>query len=342
MMTAPPKHRARGRALALLGTAASFAVAGCTAPTKSPDPDLGPEPGFVITEGDNDFETNSVSWLETTAGPTRFAFITVALRAPTDVASHYLYTGGVTTGCQDLRCFPPVSMIFAQARLAIFNLDWSPRGGQVAFDGRLAGENANWVYVFSPGTEPRAWVTGYEPAWAPDGGAVVHVETGRDALRMLNPVAGDSRVERDGLAGAAHPRFSPDGTQIAYSAVDGARGRRIFVLPRNAPDRIADVVSMPDELPGGLSNADGTDDDFPTWSPSGRYLAYRSRLRDTGLRDAIFITEPASEPENVVRILAAVPGSQMTGLRWHPQGEWMLLILDGNVYTCTIPERYRE
>jgi Tol biopolymer transport system component len=248
----------------------------------------------------------------------------------------------VTTGCQDLRCFPPTTTVFAEPFLAIFNVDWSPVGAAAAFDGRRAGETANWVFVLTSGAEPRAWVTGYEPAWAPDAGSIVYVETGRDALRLLNPAAGDSWVERDGLTGAAHPRFSPDGMWIAFSAEDGARGRRIFVLPRNAPDRIADVVSMPDELPGGLSNADGTDDDFPTWSPSGRYLAYRSRLRDTGPRDAIFVTEPASEPENVVRIVPAVPGTQMTGLHWHPQGEVMLLILDGNVYTCSMPERYRE
>jgi hypothetical protein len=340
MRTRPPRRR--GPALAEFGWAVLLAVAGCSAPTKTPDPDLGPEPGFVITEGDNDFETIALSWLETTADPTRFAFITIALRAPTDVASHYLYTGGVTNGCQDLRCFPPTSPVFAEERLAILSLHWSPRGGQVVFDGRRTQETANWIYTLTPGAEPRAWVTGHEPSFAPDGGAIVFVETGRDALRMLNPAAGDSWVERDGLSGAAHPCFSPDGTHIAYSAMDGERGRRIFVVPRDAPDRIADVVSMPDELPGGLSNADGTDDDYPTWSPSGRYLAYRSRLRDTGPRDAIFITEPGVEPENVVRILAAVPATQMTGLSWHPGGEFALVILDGNVYTTTMPERYRE
>jgi len=342
MKTASPS-RERTRAPALLGVIAGLiAAADCSAPTRTPDPDLGPEPGFVITEGDNDFETTAVSWLETTAGPTRFAFISIALRAPTDVASHYLYTGGVIAGCQDLRCFPPTSTIFAEALLSMFSVDWSPVGAAAVFDGRRAGETANWIFVLAPGAEPRAWVTGHEPAWAPNAGAIVYVETGRHALRMLNPVAGDSWVERDGLVGAAHPRLSPDGTRVAYSAEDGTRGRRIFVLLRNQPDRIADVVSMPDELPGGLSNADGTDDDFPTWSPSGRYLAYRSRLRDAGPRDAIFITEPETEPENVVRILAAVPGTQMTGLRWHAQGELMLLILDGNIYTCTMPERYRD
>jgi hypothetical protein len=44
----------------------------------------------------------------------------------------------------------------------------------------------------------------------------------------------------------------------------------------------------------------------------------------------------------VVRIVVAVPGSQMSGLRWHTDGELILLILDGNVYTFTVPERYRE
>mgnify|MGYP003504656275 CR=1 FL=1 len=63
MMTAPQKRCARAGAPGLLVAVAFIAVAGCSPPTRTPDPDLGPEPGFVITEGDNDFDTSSVSWL---------------------------------------------------------------------------------------------------------------------------------------------------------------------------------------------------------------------------------------------------------------------------------------
>ncbi len=333
-----PRARLAGFCLAL-----GILHLACSPPTKTPEPDLGPEPGFVITEGDNDFLTDSVSWLDAAAGTSRFAFITIALRVPIDAPSHHLLTGAVTQGCLDLRCFPPATTpVFAQSRFTIANLDWSPVSSLATFDGRPFGETENWVYILTPGTDPRAWVRGYEPTFTPDARQVYYVEPGRDAIRVLDPGAGREWIERDGLTGAAHPRLSPDGRRIAFSAVDGDRGRRIFVLERDAPDRIADVVSMPDRLPGGLSNADGTDDDYPTWSPSGRYLAYRSRLRDATLRDGIFITEPDTEPENVVKIVVAVPGTRMTCLRWHPRGDVMLLILDGNVFTYTVPERYRE
>jgi Tol biopolymer transport system component len=318
------------------------ALAGCSAPTKTPDPDLGPEPGFIITEGDNDFLTDSVSWLQAPEGPDRFAFITIALRVPIDAVSHHLLTGAVTVGCLDYRCFPPTTPVFGQPRFTIANLDWSPVGNEVAYDGHAFGETENWIHVLTPGGEPRAWVTGYEPTFSPDGGNLVYVEIGRDAIRTLGLGGSGDQVERDGLTGVRHPRISPDGQRIAYAAMDGDRGQRIFVVPRGEPDRIPDAVSMPDRLPGGLSNADGTDDDYPAWSPSGRYVAYRSRLRDGTLRDAIFVTEPDTEPENVVKIVVAVPGTQMSCLRWHPRGDVMLLILDGNVYTYTMPERYRE
>ena len=53
-------------------------------------------------------------------------------------------------------------------------------------------------------------------------------------------------------------------------------------------------MSLPDALPG-MSGGDGTEDDYPAWSPGGRFLAYRGKLRENILKDAIFITEPGDE-----------------------------------------------
>ena len=55
-----------------------------------------------------------------------------------------------------------------------------------------------------------------------------------------------------------------------------------------------------------------------------------------------FITEPAREPEQPIRIADVTPGREMTYLRWHPNGSLLLLILDGDVYSLVVPERYRD
>jgi len=335
-------RRSRGFAHAALAIVL-LAVA-CGPPEHSTGPELGLEEGFVVMEGDPDWHTDSVSWINNGAGSNRFEFIAIALHANPDGPSHFLYEAPFhQRGCVDLRCFPVVDELLVVPGLAIGDLDRSPVSAAVTFDGRSQSDQAHWIYTFTPGGENRRWLVGVEPTFSPDGTDIYFVSDGRDELMGLRPAGGQTWVEEAGLTGVAHPRVSPNGLYLAYSGIDTTRSsRRIWVHDLNAPERFDDAVSLPDRLPGNPGLGDGTDDDYPAWSPGGRYLAYRGKLRENILKDAIFVTKPGDEPEQPLRIADVSPGTQMSYLRWHPNGTLMLVILDGDVYSLAVPERYHD
>jgi hypothetical protein len=316
---------------------------GCGADTDPMGPDVGPEEGFIVIEGDPNFATNSVSWTGSAVATDRFSFISVALDASTNGPSHFLYEAPFhQRGCLDARCFPSAEQIFVLPGLTIENLDLSPQGDVETFDGRRRGDSNFWIHLYEGGGEPRLFYPGFEPTFLPDGSAVLYVSSGRDELIRLDPTNSSRFVEAYGLTGVAHPRVSPDGRFTAYSAIDVQRNsRRIWVHDRENPDLFADPVSLPDIIPGG-GLGDGTNDDYPAWSPAGRFLAYRGKMRRNVFSDTIFITEPAEALEQPIRIADVSPGREMTYLRWHPNGTLLLLILDGDVYSLAVPERYHD
>ena len=340
--------RAGGRCLELAAGLAIFLVvlgSGCGLPEHTAGPELGPEAGFVVMEGDPDWHTDSVSWIDNAGGSNRFEFISIALRANPDGASHFLYEAPFhQQGCTDARCFPVADELLVVPGLAIGDLDRSPVSSTVTFDGRAQTDQDHWIYTFTPGGDNRRWLVGVEPTFSPDGTGIYFVSDGRDELMGLRPASGQTWVEEAELAGIAHPRVSPNGLFVAYSGIDVDRdnSRRIWVHVLDAPERFDDAVSLPDRLPGNAGLGDGTDDDYPAWSPGGHYLAYRGKLRENLLKDAIFITEPGDEPEQPLRIADVSPGTQMSYLRWHPNGTLMLVILDGDVYSLAVPERYHD
>jgi serine/threonine-protein kinase len=120
-------------------------------------------------------------------------------------------------------------------------------------------------------------------------------------------------VTREGVASKlvalesdwANPKFSPDGTKLAFDASDG-RQRDIFVydMKRGARKQMT---------------FEGSNDFLPVWSPDGRFLAFSSDrsggdvaniywMKADGTNEATRLTR-STEDENV--------GS------WHPSGRWL-------------------
>jgi hypothetical protein len=330
--------RVRG-ALLVLGACAT--LAGC-APDTSPLEDPGDEdPGFMLVEGSPAWSTNAVSFRDSASG-LGYAMVSVAVDAPIGGSEYFIYRADFSLSCNNSDCWPLVSQIFVEPGLSIFDLTWSPRGPLIVFEGRdiIFGTR---IYSLQPGSDPRAWVTGFDPTFTPDAGLVVYVENGRDAIRSFNPSSGGGFVERDGLTSVSSPAVSPDGRWLAYSAQDGSRGRRIFVHDRLNPTFFADTVSDPDQFPAGQGTVqDGTDDDYPVWSPHGTYVAFRAKVNAGTIYDAIFVTRPGGEPERIDRVGALRPGRQLMGLRWHSGGEILLAVVDGDVYAFSMPAAYRD
>ncbi|HEU0058225.1 MAG TPA: hypothetical protein VFQ08_13315 [Gaiella sp.] len=120
------------------------------------------------------------------------------------------------------------------------------------------------------------------PAWSPDGRTIVFV-SGRDGNGEVYAMDADGTSPRNLTQDPAqdvHPAWSPDGRRIAFVSSRSPSSR---CKPGPGPcwgrDRQSEIYVM---------NADGSrkrnltrraNDDYPTWSPDGRRIAF---LRATG------------------------------------------------------------
>ena len=134
-------------------------------------------------------------------------------------------------------------------------LAWSPNGSRIALS-RLDEEVRNYrIYTVNANTGGlRVLTEGARADWSPDGRRIVF-DTGTGlpgfvpAVEVVNADGTGTRLLADS---ATQPRFSPDGTQIAFDS-DG----RIWTMNANGSDQ--------KQLTEGLA---------PAWSPNGHMIAF--------------------------------------------------------------------
>lgn len=159
----------------------------------------------------------------------------------------------------------------------------SPDKSQIVFD--QSGEV--WI-MNADGTQAHSLTTGSEqgsyPDWSPDGSRIVYSRQGPEGMRIytMSPTGTDTvKVLETGVANSfqVQPRYSPDGTKIAYVDNRGIGGNPdmtwIYVMGADGSNPTP-VTPLTDGLR-----------DWPTWSPDGTRIAYRDNYRNGGAdRDA--------------------------------------------------------
>jgi Tol biopolymer transport system component len=108
-----------------------------------------------------------------------------------------------------------------------------------------------------------------------------------------------------------NPRWSPDGTQIAFMGVTPDGPRAIYVVPRD----------------GGASQALVTDNcDGPNWSPDGRSLLFS--CNSTGKPSGIYLFDVEAKR------IAPLPGAEgLTAPSWSPDGKYVAAVNRDNQMT---------
>jgi Tol biopolymer transport system component len=130
---------------------------------------------------------------------------------------------------------------------------WSPDGNQILFMGKEPNTNWRAYRISSAGGAPRdvapSAPAGFDPAWSPDGKAVVMTlnEAGNPGMSLSGPgiaIVDLQTANISLLPGAAQlfsPRWSPDGKYIDALTADSNK----IVLFDVASHRWTDLVTMP-------------------------------------------------------------------------------------------------
>jgi Tol biopolymer transport system component len=276
------------------------------------------------------------------ASPGRLSILATHRGGPAHAIRCAIFGDANAVDCGYVSCLPESETWASEAGMALSALDASWRGDLVAFQG-IRERESPYVYVYNLASGAlRPWVAGFEPTFTPEG-EVIYVSTDRHSLLSFDPERAGGIVERSGIPAAANPTVSADGRFIAYSARDHVDDRRIFVHDRQDP-RLYHPVSAGDHYEDSFESMDGEDDDHPAWSPGGRFIIYRTRLREDRGRDAIFITRVAANPPAPTRLALLGEDERISQLSWEASaaGERVLAVVDGKLFGIAVPARFSD
>jgi Tol biopolymer transport system component len=210
--------------------------------------------------------------------------------------------------------------------LAWSQASWSPRGDQIAFDGKYSASDptcpqhcAGWdvLVIGSDGSGLRQIAVGARaPAWSPDGRRLAYV-SGVDPYYAAGSVtitrldgSGSVQVQASNIDSAVGPGWSPDGLEIAFQAA--SQGRFWIYTVR------AD----------GTRKRRLTTGHNPTWSPDGRRLALIDNY------ELITIDRNGKGRRRLSR-----RGESVLGAAWSPTGGTLAFVVGTTAGCCPVNRR---
>lgn len=193
-----------------------------------------------------------------------------------------------------------------------FGISWSEDGREIIYSSRRGGVESLWRVSASGGT-PQPVAGAGSPAKNP---SIAH----KGNVLAYQQVIGKDDIARISLADPQHaqglpaviisekgskirPRFSPDGTRIAFES-DRLGSAEIWICDSNGGN-CAQLTS--------LHGTAGT----AAWSPDGHYLAFEFH---PGERAEIYVVEL---PSGVPHLVTTVPGADNLAPSWSRDGKWI-------------------
>ncbi|WP_375290577.1 prolyl oligopeptidase family serine peptidase [Qipengyuania sp.] len=176
--------------------------------------------------------------------------------------------------------------LLKSATLALFCAVAMPMNLALAQDDDSADSNAPDPHF--TGADLFGLTVAQDPQISPDGRQIAYVRSTNDIMKdqavssiwLIDVATGAQTPLVTGEGTHGSPRWSPDGTRLAYVSTHGGTGAQLHVMWL-ANGRAANITAMP-EAPGALH-----------WSPDGTRIAYTARIPGEGPS----LGKPPAKPE---------------------------------------------
>ncbi len=187
--------------------------------------------------------------------------------------------------------------------------------------------------IFSDGSGRQALLTGVQDntfAWSSDGKRIAYTagrwHSDESVIKIANADGSDVHQLTTGLdpsAQASDPTWSPDGTQLAFTAYDGDHWR-IYVIDADGTHRRV------------LTRGTGEWEN-PDWSPDGRWIAFE-KFTYSGPHTRIQLVRP--DGTGLHTLATVITGPQCACPDWSPDGTKIAYQASPTVATGRFPEIY--
>ncbi|HUQ14275.1 MAG TPA: S9 family peptidase [Novosphingobium sp.] len=160
-------------------------------------------------------------------------------------------------------------MRYALPLLALLLASAAARAEDAKPDGPVAAFTGNDLFKLEAARDPQVSPDGRTIAYVRQSGDVM-TDRNRASIWLVDAAGGRQRPLVTGAGGYGSPRWSPDGTRIAYVATDdGVAQLWVRWLDGDSASKVTNLPDAPESV---------------AWSPDGRTLAYTMRVPGEGLK----------------------------------------------------------